>query len=85
YPNQHDYDELAAIYAHLNETTTDSAGNGKGKGKKPQQLSASDNKSPNTTSEWGRAISQDAQGRDSVFERILGNGQILVTHVLWAI
>jgi hypothetical protein len=90
HPNQHDYDELDSIYAHLNETSTDTDegsgnGNGRGNGKKPQQASNGDNRSPNNPSEWGQAVRQDAQGRNSLFVRDLGNNLIIITHVLWAI
>lgn len=83
HPNQHDYDQLAEIYAHLN--STDGGGNGKGGGRKPKKSSASEDRSPNNAAEWGQAVRQDAQGRNSVFVRTLTNGQILITHVLWAI
>ena len=84
HPNQHDLDELAEIYAHLNSTEGGGGGNGNGGGNGKKPTNAGDNRSPNNPSEWGQAIRQDAQGRNSLFERILGNGQVLVTHVLWA-
>jgi len=37
----------------------------------------------NDPSAWGRAVRQDAQGNTSLFERELGNGLVLVTHVIW--
>lgn len=85
HPNQHDYDEIVAIYAHLNSTDDDSnSGNGNGNngGKKPKKSGLSvDLDDP---SEWGQAIRQDGRGRDSLFKRDLPNGQILITHVIWA-
>lgn len=83
YPNQHDYDEMMAIYAHLNETDSGGGpgkGGGNGKGK-PSGVGANiDLKNP---SAWGQAIKQDARGYNSVFERDLGNGQVLITYVIW--
>lgn len=86
-PNQHDYDMLTDMYAHLNSTDGGSGGGGGGNGggRKPKKSNPGDNKSPNNPSEWGQAVRQDAQGRNSVYERTLANGQILITHVLWAI
>jgi len=77
HPNQHDYDQLASIYAHLNETSAGSNGKG-GKGKP----STTPNITSSVQSEWGQAIAQDAQGRDSVFVRN-ENGFEITTHVLW--
>ena len=84
HPNQHDYDEMTAMYAHLNSTDSGGPGNGNGKGggKKPKNVGANINL--NDPSEWGQAIRQDAQGRNSLFERALPNGQVLITHVIWA-
>lgn len=82
HPNQHDYDQMTDIYAHLNSTDGDGGpGNGNGKGKKPKKAgSVIDLNDP---SAWGRAIKQDMQGNDSLFERDLGNGQVLITYVIW--
>lgn len=85
YPNQDDYDHLADIYAHLNSTDGGGGGSGAGGGRKPKKSDTGEYRSPNNPSEWGQAVRQDAQGRNSVFERTLSNGQILITHVLWAI
>jgi hypothetical protein len=91
HPNDHDYNELTQIYAHLNSTDSDSDsdgggnGNGKGGGRKPNKSDTGVDRSPNSAGQWGRAISQDARGRNSIFERINANGQVIITHVLWAI
>jgi hypothetical protein len=84
HPNQHDYDMMTDIYAHLNGTGggDGGGGNGNGKGRKPSNVGASiDLKNP---ASWGEAIKQDAQGKNSVYVRNLGNGTELITHVLWA-
>ena len=38
----------------------------------------------NDPSAWGRAVKQDASGKDSVFERDLGKGNKIFTFVIWA-
>lgn len=84
HPNQHDYDELEAKYGHLNGITTDKPGKGGGggNGKKPKKAVGA-NIDLNDPSSWGQAVKQDAQGNNSVFERNLGNGQVLITYVIW--
>lgn len=85
YPNQHDYDMMTEIYAHLNSTDDEGKpgkGNGRGKKEKPVNVGASIDL--NNPSSWGQAIKQDAQGKNSLFMRNLENGQILITHVIWA-
>ena len=92
HPNAHDYETLAAIYAHLNPTAGDGddgdGGNGKGGGngggKKPKKADAGAEIDLNNPTEWGHAVQQDARGRNSLFERTLPNGQVLITHVFWA-
>jgi hypothetical protein len=83
HPNQHDYNQMTEMYAHLNSTDGGGSepGNGGGKGKKPKKVGADiDFDDP---SSWGRAVGQDASGNDSVFEKDLGNGQVVITHVIW--
>lgn len=74
HPNQHDYDMLETIYAHLDSSTTLSQTAAKGK-----NMTISDD-----PREWGREIRRSADHRTSVFERDLGNGQKILTHVFWA-
>ena len=85
-PNQHDYDQLDFTYTHLDDfdswaaaPTDDGSGGGKGngKGKKGEPPGQS-------VREWGKSISKDGKGRPDLFERDLGNGDKLFTHVLWA-
>jgi len=89
HPNQHDYDTMTEMYAHLNETDGGSGGpgngngGGNGNGKKGKPSGVGANIDLNDPSSWGQAIKQDAQGNNSVFERDLGNGQVLITHVIW--
>lgn len=80
-PNQHDYDQLGIIYAHLDSTNTISlSADGGGKGKPSIVGQDIDLNNP---SEWGQAIRQDARGNNSLYERDLGNGEKLFTFVIW--
>jgi len=71
HPNAHDYEQLLAIYNHLE--TAFSA---------PQAAAATE--PGNTPTEWGRAIRFLKDGRPHVFERIDGPGRKTITHVFWA-
>jgi len=74
HPNAHDYEQLEAIYAHLDSATTvgqtviDRPGNS-GQGEE--------------MSEWGKSLRGD-RGASSVYERDLGNGNKVFTFVIWA-
>ena len=73
-PNQHDFDELQIIYAHLDATTTVAA-------MAPLAASASqDTDDPNS---WGQLTSQSHNGRSSTYERFERDGSKTVTHVFW--
>ena len=68
HPDQHDYDQLLAIYNHLEAASN---------------LPSSQAALGNSPSEWGRVIDRDAHGRPHVFERDLGNGNRVITHITW--
>ena len=74
HPNQHDYTELGIIYQHLDSTTTLSAAS------LPGAQGGFD-----TPGEWGHRVagSDDPHGV-AVYDRDLGNGQHVVTFVIWA-
>lgn len=74
HPNQHDYDMLETIYAHLDSTTT--VGQVLPKGFAAAQL--------DEPRDWGKEIRRSADGRASLFERDFGNGHKVFTHVFWA-
>lgn len=74
HPNQHDYDELAAIYSHLDSVSTVDAPNAGG-----AAGAVLDN-----PSEWGALMKSSRGGRMQVFERDFGNGHKIVTFVIWA-
>jgi hypothetical protein len=74
-PNGHDYDQLEAIYAHLDSTTT--------VGQSARALPAGASFiNLDTPAEWGRLVAD--YGRVSVYVRELGGGRRIVTHVTWA-
>ncbi len=83
HPNQHDYDMLAQIYAHLDSSSTvdqsqDVAGDTGGPGKPGfAGFEGSDN-----AKEWGRAIKDN--GYVALFERDFGGGNKLFTFVIFA-
>jgi hypothetical protein len=72
HPNQHDYDELQTIYAHLDSTTTISQSTG----------SATGASAP--ASAWGRLVATSHGGATSTFVRDTGRGSSVVTFVVWA-
>jgi hypothetical protein len=75
HPNQHDYDELAIIYAHLDSTTT-TLNTATGPGA-PGHF--------DTPGEWGRLVSGSEDPRSvAVYERDLGADQRIITFVIWA-
>jgi hypothetical protein len=73
HPNQHDYEELETIYAHLDSTNTTAAAVPRG-----------NNPDLNAPSEWGRLMRSTRGGRAQTFERELGDGHRIVTFVIWA-
>lgn len=75
-PNQHDFDELNIIYAHLDSTTTVAALTAPASSK--ADVDVTDD--PNS---WGQLRSQSANGRSSTYERANKDGSITVTHVYW--
>jgi len=73
HPNGHDYDELVTIYSHLDSTTTVGAAAPGASG------AVLDN-----PSQWGQLMKVSHGGKTQVFERDFGNGQRVVTFVIWA-
>jgi hypothetical protein len=72
-PNQHDYAELESIYAHVDSTTT--------VGSVAPGASGAVLENPR---EWGQLMKVSHGGKTQVFERDFGNGQKVVTFVIWA-
>ena len=86
HPNQHDYDMLETIYAHVDTSTTVGQttsffGNRFGS---LSLVSLDLDLSTDDPSTWGKEISRSADGIVSLFEKDLGNGQKIFRHVFWA-
>lgn len=73
-PNEHDFEQLSSTYEHFDTTTTVGS----------NALRAPAVGAMNTPGEWGRMVSQSANGKSATFERDLGNGVRVVTHVYYA-
>jgi hypothetical protein len=71
HPNQHDYDQLATIYAHLDSTTTVGAA-------APNNQAHSDNAAP-------IAIERRDRIANSTIVEKFADGSSRVTHIIWAI
>lgn len=79
-PNQHDFDELNLIYAHLDSTTTVAALAAASAAQRPVDIDISDD-----PGSWGQLMSQAAHGRSSTYERLNRDGSKTLTHVYWTI
>lgn len=73
HPNQHDYDMLDTLYAHLDTSTTVSAA-----------VAAKANFNSEDPKEWGKEIRRSKDGRTSLHERDFGKGNKVFTFVTWA-
>jgi hypothetical protein len=78
HPNAHDYEQLELIYGHLDSASTIAPVSAQSTGR----FSAPSDEEGHD--DWGQPTGKDVQGRDNRFEKVLGNGQRVVTHVLWA-
>ena len=76
HPNQHDYDELAIIYSHLDSSTTV----GQTTSRLPSAMTDVDFDQP---SQWGRAIKGSREKGFSVHDLDFGNGNHIITFVFW--
>jgi hypothetical protein len=68
HPNKHDYDELVTIYSHLDSTNT----------------AGMVTNGFGNASGWGQLVSSSASSHSSIYRLDLGNGQSVLTHVIWA-
>lgn len=79
HPNQHDYDQLSAIYAHLDSTSTIAARlTAIAAGSEDSESEVTDD--PNS---WGALVKQSKNGRSSNYERYNADGSRTLTHVFW--
>ena len=75
HPNAHDYAQLATIYSHTDSTST---------------VASTPATSPSTgagdvaDAAWGRLMQVTNDGHGAWYERDLGSGDVVVTHVFWA-
>ena len=69
HPNTHDFEQLDVIYSHLDTLLKSFTQNAK--------ADFSDQK------EWGKVLRRDSRGNPSLYERDLGQGKKVITHVLW--
>lgn len=76
YPNQHDFDQLVAIY-------TDSKGSGCNPKSPKCSAGFSAGNSAHSNAEWGRLVSR--HGGAETYEKVLGNGNRLLTFVTWTL
>lgn len=79
HPNDHDFNQIEIIYAHLDETST--VGASKLPSTMPPAMGQIDFDSPG---QWGRLVRSSANGRVQTYELDFGRGHKVVTHVFWA-
>ncbi|MDL1894652.1 hypothetical protein FBQ82_00120 [Anaerolineae bacterium CFX7] len=72
-PNQHDYQQLETIYAHLDSSSTIGAA--------PEAFINAD---LSERAQWGRLVRTSGNGRTSLFVRNFGGGNKVFTFVYWA-
>ena len=83
HPNLHDFEEIEAIYAHLDSTTTiGQSASGPGKRASVNGADSQDIDLENPSA-WGKAVKQDARGKNSLYVRDLGKGEKVFTFVTW--
>jgi hypothetical protein len=90
-PNSHDYAQLESTYAHLDgynsytdEVPSGDGGGGKGGGNGGGKGGGNGGGKPaDAGSNWGQSVASAQGGHGEFFVRDLGNGELLVTHVIW--
>lgn len=75
HPNQHDYEQLEAIYAHLDSSTSIA---------QLSSSSASNGDDGERPSHFGKATRKSSNGRSSLYVQDLGGGHKVFTFVTWA-
>lgn len=87
HPNDHDYAQLETIYSHLdsfNTYSSNSTSSGGGKNHAVVPLAPAVSGDLDSIREWGRLVRSSNGGRTETYERDLGHGHRLITHVIWA-
>jgi hypothetical protein len=77
-PNAHDFEQLEIIYEHLDSTSTVGSVASRKSGATGTGL---DSPAPNRPADLGRTVGYDAHGRANTFEKDLGGGHKLLTHI----
>jgi len=72
HPNAHDYEQLLTIYNHRDSTNTSFAGAASAAAARPE------------AADWGRLVRTSPDNRVQTYEKDLGNGEKVITHVFWA-
>ena len=72
HPNAHDFEQLLTIYSHTDSTNTSTGASPNPNAARPE------------AAQWGRLVRTNANNRVQVYEREVGNGDVLITHVFWA-
>ena len=81
HPNQHDYDQIEAIYLHLDSSSTTGS-----LVPSPGRSGSAQDEGPNNPADFGQPTGRrDGQGRYDLFVKSLPNGQRLFTHVFWTL
>ena len=83
HPDEHDYEQLAAIYGHTDGTDSGDGDGpacpGRKRSCRANGVAGSDHTSPG---EWGQLVREE--GRTAIYERDFGNGNGVITFVFWA-
>jgi hypothetical protein len=83
HPNSHDYQQLASIYAHLDDFNSWSlAVGGQAALGVPPAMSQIDFAGP---AQWGRLVRLSPSGAYAIFELDFGGGNKVLTHVTWTV
>jgi len=90
HPNAHDYEQLEAMYAHLDSTNTATGAAaptnfGLREVGRPAPRQGGDAGVGDTMADWGQAVGRDGKGRPDKFVKALADGRKVITHVLWAL
>ena len=80
HPNKHDYDELVIIYTHLDSSTT--VGAAVPNGSAMPTVAGDDMEQP---WHWGTPVAWDGAGRANVYILDRGDGEKIVTRVVWTL
>jgi hypothetical protein len=82
HPNQHDYDQLETIYAHLDSTTTIASTLAPA----PGRSGTAADEGPNAPADFGQPTGRrDGFGRSDLFVKTLPDGRRMFTHVFWTL